>query len=332
MTGGTGFLGRWLVRRLLALDAVVFALVREGGHGLPVEWARPRLIPVTGSLSALPRIREVLCDHKIDTVIHLAAQSLVHAAKADPVATLETNVAGTWNVLEAARQAGVRQTLVASSEKAYGEGGPLPWNELQPLQGRYPYDCSKSCADLIAQMYLTTYGLPVSIIRTPNLFGGGDLNFSRTFPGAIRATLEGKTFVIRGNGRAIRDFLYVRDAAEAWLFLAAKLAGGTQQGAWNFSLEVRWTVLDCVNAVLESMGRTDLKPVILNQPGAEIAEQYSDCTKARELLGWRPEFDMPAALAETIRWYRDRMDRERAGAKAAPATSAADMEYGVTVR
>jgi len=201
---------------------------------------------------------------------------------------------------------------VASSDKAYGESLDLPYTEDHPLQGRFPYDCSKSCADLIAQMYQATYGMAVSVVRCANLYGGGDLNFSRTIPGVIKATLENERFMIRSDGYFVRDFLYIKDAADAYLFLAQSLANGAPQGAYNFSLEVRLTVLDCVNQVLQLMGRTELEPIILNQASSEIREQYMNCDKARTTLGWKPAFSMTAGLAETIEWYASFFDRQEA--------------------
>lgn len=307
VTGGTGFLGGWVVRKLADMGAQIVALVRDGNPGAMFfgDQLSSRVTCVYGKLEDASLIKRSFAEYGIDTVFHLAAQPLVGVAKLDPIGTLEANVVGTWNVLEAARQTKVNQVVVASSDKAYGESADLPYTETHPLQGKYPYDCSKSCADLISQMYLATYNLPVSVIRCANLFGGGDLNFSRTIPGVIRATLENKPFVIRSDGLFVRDFLYVKDAADCYLFLAERARQGAPQGAYNFSLEVQWTVLQCAKAVLELMERTDLEPVILNQASAEIREQHMSCAKARELLQWTPAFTMSEGLAETISWYRN---------------------------
>jgi CDP-glucose 4,6-dehydratase len=307
VTGATGLLGGWLVRRLLELGSQVVALVRDGvpGSMFMSQGFSSNAITVFGKLEDGGLLRRAFAEHSIDTVFHLAAQPLVGVAKLDPVGTLEANVTGTWNILEAARQTKVKQVVIASSDKAYGDSTMLPYTEQHPLQGRYPYDCSKSCADLIAQMYLATYDLPVSVVRCANLFGGGDLNFSRTIPGVIKATLEGKPFVIRSDGKFVRDFLYVKDAAESYLLLSERVQQGASQGAYNFSLEVQLTVLDCAQAVLSLMDRRDLEPIILNQASAEIREQYMSCEKARTLLQWSPAYDMTRALEETIEWYRD---------------------------
>jgi CDP-glucose 4,6-dehydratase len=247
-----------------------------------------------------------MAEYSIQTVFHLGAQTLVGVAKADPVGTLETNVRGTWMLLEAARQTGVQQVLVASSDKAYGESDNLPYREDHPLLGRFPYEASKSCADLISQMYARAYSLQVGIVRCGNLFGGGDLNFSRLIPGAIRATLRGDNFHIRSDGKFIRDFLYVEDAVEAYLCLAQNLAADrTLSGeAFNFGLGLRLTMLDLVDRILEIMGRPDLRPIVENVASNEIREQYMDSDKAHARLSWSPFYGMDEGLRRTVGWYR----------------------------
>jgi len=314
ITGATGFLGGWLVKKLCEDGAHVVALVRDR---VPKSvlfqdgWA-DRVVTVNGSVEDLQLLERVLADYSVATVFHLAAQAIVGVAKMNPVATLQSNVQGTWNVLEAARQMKVQQVLVASSDKAYGSSDELPYREDHPLCGTFPYDVSKSCADLISAMYAHTYGLPVGIVRCANLFGGGDLNFSRTIPGAIAATLKGERFIIRSDGQFIRDFLYVKDAAEAYQLLAEGLAQNLSLAgeAFNFSLEVRLSVIDVVRKTLEIMGRTDLVPIIQNNASAEIREQYMQCDKAHRLLGWVPHFDMNAGLLETVDWYRNQLTEE----------------------
>jgi CDP-glucose 4,6-dehydratase len=233
----------------------------------------------------------------------------VGVAKRDPLSTLETNVRGSWNVLEAARLSGVRQMVVASSDKAYGASADLPYTEKHPLQGRYPYDVSKSCTDLIAAMYAATYNLPVGIMRCANLFGGGDLNFSRTIPGVIQSTFKGERFVIRSDGKFVRDFLYVKDAAEGYLRVAEKLAENPSLAgeAFNFGLGLRLTVLEVVEEVLGMMGRSDLQPVIQNQASFEIREQFSSFEKAKSMLGWSCKYSLTEGLAETIGWYSNHL-------------------------
>ena len=309
VTGATGLLGGWLVKDLVEQGAEVVALIRDGAPKsmLVREGWINRINTVNGGLENEDLLRRTMGEYAVDTVFHLAAQAIVGVAKVDPVATLKANVQGTWNVLEAARQTQVKQIVVASSDKAYGSSDELPYREEQPLRGRYPYDVSKSCTDLISTMYAATYQLPVVIARCANLFGGGDLNFSRTIPGAILATLQGERFLIRSDGKFVRDFLYVKDAASAYLRLAEALADNRSLAgeAFNFSLEIRPTVLDLVQNVLEMMQSEHLVPIIQNIASTEIREQYLSAEKARRILGWKPIYTLQAGLRETIDWYRD---------------------------
>ena len=308
VTGASGLLGGWLVKELVEAGADVVVLVRDTvpNSMLFREGWINRVNSVHGDLENLDLLRRTMSEYEVDTTFHLAAQALVGVAKIDPVTTLRTNVAGTWNVLEAARQTRVKQIVVASSDKAYGSSGALPYVEDQPLRGQFPYDVSKSCTDLISVMYSTTYGLPVVIARCANLFGGNDLNFSRTIPGAIRATLQGQPFLIRSDGKFVRDFLYVKDAAAAYMLLAESLAadGRLAGEAFNFGLEVRLTVLEVAEQVLAIMQRNDLEPIVQNIASAEIREQYMSAEKARRVLGWKPSYDFADGLKETIDWYR----------------------------
>lgn len=307
VTGATGLMGSWLVKALLHEEAEVVGLVRDQAPRsmLVREGLIRRIAIVNGELESLPTVQRAIAEYQPHTVFHLAAQPLVQVAKLDPVGTLRANVMGTWNVLEACRLTGKSNVVVASSDKAYGANQNLPYHESYPLQGRYPYDVSKSCADLVTQMYSATYGLRTAIARCGNLFGGGDLNFSRTIPGAIQATLAGEPFVIRSDGKFVRDFLYVKDAADSYLTLGQRLAEDESISgeAFNFSLGLRFTVLDIVSMVLKIMGRTDLEPVIQNDASSEIREQYLDTAKARERLGWLPKYGMEEALQETVAWY-----------------------------
>lgn len=302
-------MGGWLVKALLDRGADVVALVRDQTpRSMFVrEKLHERAVVVNGCVEDEAVVRRALAEYGVDTVFHLAAQPLVSVAKIDPTDTLRTNIQGTWTVLEACRQLNVRHVIVASSDKAYGASPNLPYTETHPLEGRYPYDVSKSCADLLSRMYAETYQLLVCITRFGNLFGGGDLNFSRTIPGLINSTLHDQPFVIRSDGKFIRDFLYVKDGAQAYLYLAEKLAAGTIKPgeAFNLSLEVRMTVLEVVQLGLKLMGRTDLQPVIQNIASAEIREQTLSAAKAREQIGWKPAYTMESALEETIDWYRE---------------------------
>lgn len=307
VTGASGLMGGWVVRRLLEAGAEVIVLQRDRvpTSMLIREGLCDRVCTVHGAVEDFALLRRSMAEYSVDTIFHLAAQPLVGVAKRDPMSTLEINVRGTWNVLEAARLTGVKNTVVASSDKAYGESHDLPYLETHRIEARYPYDVSKSCADLISQMYAATYGQGVCIARCANLFGGGDLNFSRTIPGAIQATYKREPFVIRSDGTFVRDFIYVKDAADGYLRIAEKLAADPRLAgeAFNLSLEVRVNVLEVADMVLRLMGRSDLRPVILNQASSEIREQYMVCRKAREVLAWAPAYSMEEGLRETIAWY-----------------------------
>jgi CDP-glucose 4,6-dehydratase len=309
VTGASGLVGGYLVPELVRRGADVVALVRDTvpkSIFFQAGWA-DQVTCVRGSVTDGSILRRTMAEYSIETVFHLGGQTLVGVAQKDPVGTLETNIAGTWNVLEAARQTGLPQVLLASSDKAYGHSDNMPYREDCALRGAAPYEVSKSCADLIATMYAKTYGVPVAIARCGNLFGGGDLNFSRLIPGVIQSTLRGEPFEIRSDGKYVRDFLYVEDAVDAYFSLAEGLAGGTvvYGEAFNFGLELRLTMLDLTEKVLRMMGREDLRPVIRNTARGEIREQFVSAAKARNQLGWSPRFGLEAGLHLTIDWYRE---------------------------
>lgn len=307
VTGATGLLGSWLVPALHRAGADVTVLVRDAlpRSLLVADGWLDKLNVIRGSLSDENLLRRSFAEYGVQTVFHLGAQTLVGVAKTDPLGTLEANVRGTWLLLEAARQAKVAQVIVASSDKAYGDSDHLPYREDHPLRGRFPYDCSKSCADLISTMYAQTYGVGVVIARCGNLFGGGDLNLSRLIPGVIMATLRSQRFQIRSDGLFVRDFLYVEDAAQAYLDLALGLSRDSSLAgqAFNFGLELRPTMLALTQQVLAIMGRADLTPEVLNIVSAEIREQTLDASKARRLLRWQAGIGMQAGLQRTVDWY-----------------------------
>jgi CDP-glucose 4,6-dehydratase len=262
---------------------------------------------VRGDVRDQALLERALGEFEVDTVLHLAAQTIVGIANRNPVSTFETNVQGTWALLEACRRSpAVRQVILASSDKAYGDHDRLPYDEDAPLRGRHPYDVSKSCADLIAQAYAATYGLPVAVTRCGNFFGGGDLNWNRVVPGTIRAVLRGQAPVIRSDGSPVRDYFYVEDGVEAYLLLAERLASqpGLRGEAFNFSNEIQMTVLQLVGRILELMG-SGLKPDVRNEASNEIRHQYLSAAKARRLLDWRPRFSLEQGLRRTIDWYTD---------------------------
>jgi CDP-glucose 4,6-dehydratase len=309
VTGATGLLGSWLTRALLGRGARVVALVRDWvpESALLSSDDLHRVTVVRGDVCDGALLSRALCEYEIETVFHLAAQAIVGTARANPASTFEINVGGTWALLEAARKAPrVGQVLVASSDKAYGAHENLPYNEDTPLVGRHPYDCSKSCADLIAQSYAWTYGLPVGITRCGNLYGGGDLNWNRLIPGTIRSAIEGTAPIVRSDGLFTRDYLYVEDAALAYLRLAEGLAEGLAKpgAAFNFGHNQPVTVLDVVQRICEAAGRADLQPQVLGQASDEIRAQYLDSSRAYETLGWRPQWSFEEGLKRTLDWYR----------------------------
>jgi CDP-glucose 4,6-dehydratase len=308
VTGGTGLVGGWLVPRLLNAGADVVCLVRD--------WVPQRELIRAGLLDRVQVVRGDICDqallertlgeYEVTTVLHLAAQAIVSIAHRNPVATFETNIRGTWTLLEACRRSPtVQQIVVASSDKAYGAQEVLPYDETAALQGIYPYDVSKSCADLIARSYALSFALPVAVTRCGNFYGGGDLNWNRLVPGTIRAVLRGQRPVIRSDGNYVRDFFYVEDGAAAYMLLAERLAAQPElRGeAFNFSNEVQVTVLELVRRILRHLG-SSLEPDIRNQVSREIRHQYLSAAKARRLLHWSPLFDLDSGLTRTIQWYR----------------------------
>jgi len=316
VTGATGLVGSWVVRRLLELEADVVCIMRDWAP--ESELVQADLIGKTslvqGDVLDQALLERVLGEYEVDTVIHLAAQTIVGVANRNPISTFESNIAGTWRLLEACRRSPlVRQVVLASSDKAYGDQETLPYTEATALAGRHPYDVSKSCADLIAQSYASTYGTPVVITRCGNFFGGGDLNWSRIVPGTIRSVLRGQAPVIRSDGTSLRDYFYVEDGAAAYLLLAERLAQEPplRGQAFNFSNETPVTVIDLVEKILRMMG-SRLTPEVRGEAPNEIREQFLDASKARTTLGWRPVFTLDAGLRRTIDWYRSAFDAEQA--------------------
>ena len=309
VTGATGLLGSWLVQELVERGAEVTCLVRDWvpASRLVAEGMLERANVVRGELEDFTLLLRALNEYEINTVFHLGAQTIVGTAARSALSTFEANIRGTWNLLEACCACSelIQRVIVASSDKAYGAQERLPYTEEMPLRGRYPYDASKACADMIALAYFHTHGVPVAITRCGNLYGGGDLNFNRLIPGTIRSALLGEPPIIRSDGSYIRDYFYVKDAVGAYLRLAEQLPGDHCVGqAFNFGTETPVSVLEVVRLILRLCGRDDLQPVVLNEASHEIHAQYLDCSKARRTLGWVATYSWEASLRETIAWYR----------------------------
>lgn len=309
VTGATGMVGSWLVKELLAGGAHVVALVRDADPQSELYRSGDvnKVSVVNGSLEDFWTVERAVNENDVDTVFHLGAQALVAVAHRSPLATLESNVRGTYHVLEACRlhQARVRRVVVASSDKAYGLNAPLPYTEDLPLAGKHPYEVSKTAADLVAQAYHHTYGVPVAIARCGNIYGGGDLNWSRIVPGTTRSFLNRARPILRSDGTYVRDYLYVKDAARAYVRLADGLDdAGIAGEAFNFSTEQPMTVLQVVRAIQRLTDALDIEPDILASTEGEIHSQSLSAAKARTMLAWKSEFDFEVGLRETIAWYR----------------------------
>ena len=309
VTGATGLVGSWLVKRLLEAGADVTCLVRDWvpQSELIRTGLLERVKVVRGDIRDQAILERILGEYEIDTVLHLAAHTIVTIANRNPISTFETNIAGTWNLMEACRRSPkVKQIVVASSDKAYGDQEKLPYSEETPLQGQHPYDVSKSCADLIAKTYAVSYDLPVAITRCGNFYGGGDLNWNRIIPGTIRSILRGKNPVIRSDGKYIRDYFYVEDGAAAYMHLAEHLAKNPslKGEAFNFSNETQMTVGEIVKKILSLM-ESNLQADIRNEVNNEILHQYLSAEKARTQLDWKPLFNLEQGLKHTVDWYKD---------------------------
>jgi CDP-glucose 4,6-dehydratase len=309
VTGATGLLGGWLVRRLVDQGASVTALVRDWvpkSTLLSADWLN-KVTVVRGDVRDQVVLERVLGEYEIDTIFHLAAQTIVGVANRNPVSTLDTNVRGAWALLEAARRSPLtKAVIIASSDKAYGDHEKLPYDEEAALQGEHPYDVSKSCADLISKMYAVSFGVPVAVTRCGNFYGGGDLNWNRLIPGTIRSVLKNERPVIRSDGTLIRDYFYVEDGAAAYMQLAEALHARPElRGeAFNFSNEIQVDVLALTEKILERM-KSSLQPDVRAEARHEIQHQWLSAEKARRVLGWAPQFTLDDGLDRTIAWYRE---------------------------
>lgn len=309
ITGCTGLLGSWLTAALVEMGADVTGLVRDyvPQSQLYRSGMVDRIKVVRGELCDYNLLERSLAEYEIEYVFHLAAQTIVGIANRAPMSTFETNIRGTYMLLEAARRNDtVQGVLVASSDKAYGDQSELPYVETAPLQGKHPYDVSKSCADLISQAYAHSYGLPVLVTRCANLYGGGDLNWNRILPGTIRSVLKGERPIIRSDGTFKRDYLYVKDAVRGYLMAAEQIVTlGSNGESFNFGMGRPNTALEVVQTIIRVSDHPQLQPIILNEVENEIQDQYLCSDKAGQVLGWEPQYTLEEGLAETMAWYRE---------------------------
>jgi len=307
LTGATGILGGNVASRLSSQGADVVAIARDDVPKclFHLEGLDRKVSVVRGSVEDYFLVERAMNEYEAEVCLHLGAQTIVGTANRSPLSTFESNIKGTWNVLEAARNSRLmRAVVVASTDKAYGESDSLPYKETHPLAASHPYDVSKACADMLASSYFKTYGLPVGITRCGNIFGAGDLNFNRIVPGTIRSVLNKERPVIRSDGKMVRDYVYVEDIVDANLLLAEALVSGKEKGeAFNFSYNKPMSVLEVVSAIQKKMG-SKFEPVIKNEAANEIREQYLSCDKAKKRLGWKPKFDFDSGMEKTVSWYK----------------------------
>lgn len=309
VTGATGIVGSWLVKELINRGARVTSLVLDADPQSELYRSGDvqHTTVVLGKLQDLETLERAIHGHEIDTVFHLGAQAIVGAAQRSPLDTFESNIRGTYNLLEACRTSKglVRRVVVASSDKAYGTHKKLPYTETMPLQGREPYEVSKSCADLLTQSYAHAYALPAAVARCGNIYGGGDLNWSRIVPATIRSLYRRERPIVRSDGKFTRDYLYVVDVVRAYMLLAEKMNDkGVRGESFNFGPQKPLTVLQIVKAVQKAVGGPTFKPIVQNKAKGEIRNQYLSSTKARKRLGWKPSFKLEDGLRDTVAWYR----------------------------
>ena len=308
ITGFNGFIGSWLTFALLKKGAEVTGLLRDQipNTNIKILQLEKKMNIVNGDVTDYDILRRSFSEYDIDTVFHLAAQPIVKVALKDPVSTFKVNIEGTWNILEISRSNNIKRLIIASSDKAYGSHDQLPYDETFPLKGQFPYDVSKSCADLIAQTYFNSYDLPVCITRNANIYGGGDLNFNRIIPETIKSILSGKDPVIRSNGEFTREFFYVKDAVKSYLLVAENLHRKNIMGrAFNFGSTEKIKIIDLVNKIIKLSGNRNIKPIILDEVKKEITDQYLSCKLAESVFKWKPDYMLEEGLKETYNWYKE---------------------------
>ena len=305
ITGHEGFLGSWLAKVLLSYGVKIVGIDKVKNRPISIlNGLRKNITSIKGDVVSLSLVKKIIEKYKPQTIFHLAAEAIVVEANKNPVKTFKSNIEGTWNILEASRDKKFIETIIiASSDKAYRESNKLPYKEDAPLRGNYPYEVSKSCADLLAYTYFYTYNLPVCITRCGNTFGPGDFHFSRIVPDAIRSAFQNKTLLIRSDGKFTRDYVYVEDIINGYIMLAEKLQKLKLEGkAFNFSNEKPLSVIELVEKIYQIVNK---KPTyqILGKAKYEIKHQYLSSKRAREILGWKPKYSLEEGLKKTINWY-----------------------------
>jgi CDP-glucose 4,6-dehydratase len=306
VTGVGGFIGSGLAEELVRLDANVVGILRDspGSRVLQHRGIADAIDIVRGSITEPGLAERAINEYSIDTVFHLAAQAIVTVANSNPVSTFESNIAGTWQVLEGARRSpSVTRVVCASSDKAYGNQAVLPYTEDTPLAGVYPYDASKVCTDVLARSYATSFGLPVAVVRAANIYGPGDMNWNRLVPGTVRSVLQGEAPLIRSDGTLERDYLYLGDVVAGYLAVAEHLPDVSGE-AFNLGTECPVSVLSLVGRIVALAGDARIEPQVLGVATNEIDRQSLASGKAAECLGWRPEVDLDEGITRTIEWYR----------------------------
>ncbi len=309
VTGASGLTGGWLINELKKKKAEIIILLRDWVSNSMVLSPSEinKITIVNGDLSDPKQLERILCEYEIKNIIHLAAQTVIPIANENPLSTFESNVRGTWNLLEACRNVkGIESIVIASSDKAYGQSLKLPYKEDSPLRAIYPYDVSKACAEMVGVSYAKTFDLPIAITRCGNFYGGGDLNWSRLIPGTIRSMIRGETPIIRSNGKLIRDYIYVEDAVKAYVLLSRELSRNSKYvgEAFNFSNGIPVNVMNIVKLIIKKF-KKNIEPILEDEIKGEIINQCLDPSKAKKELGWSPIFSLESGLDKTISWYKD---------------------------
>ena len=313
VTGADGFIGSWLAKSLIEKGANVVTIVRDikKKSNIDIMNLREGIDLIHGDIVNYDICSRVLNEYNVDSVFHIAAQAIVLSANKSPLPTFESNIKGTWNILEACRlNKGVKRIVVASSDKAYGEQKKLPYKEESPLLGYYPYDASKACTDILARCYFKTYNLTLAVTRNANTYGPADMNFSRIIPDIIKTLINGKQPVIRSDGSPQRDYMFIKDSVNAYLTLAENLHRKEIIGeSFNFGTGKPVGVLALLRKVLNLMKKENIKPKILGLAKNEIDRQYLSIEKAKRLLNWHPDYTLDQGLKETVDWYKSYFEK-----------------------